>query len=75
VPNVDESNVDFLGECMVDIVTTLLGEVGTHEVFQTWHREIVELEIQITKLKGKKKHFKNSQGLENVITMESTNYV
>ncbi len=75
MPNVDESNVDFLHECMVDIVTSLLGEVDTHEVFQRWHRKIVELEIQITKLKGKKKHFENSQGLENVITMESTNYV
>jgi hypothetical protein len=35
----------------------------------------VELEIQITKLKGKKKHFENPQGLETVIIMESTNYV
>jgi hypothetical protein len=35
----------------------------------------VELEIQITKLKDKKKHFENPQGLENGITMESTNYV
>lgn len=60
MPNVDENNVDFLRECMVDIVTSLFGEVDTHEVFQRWHREIVELEIQITKLKGKKKHFENS---------------
>jgi hypothetical protein len=35
----------------------------------------VELEIQIMKLMGKKKHFENPQGLENVITMEFTNYV
>ncbi len=71
----DESNVDFLGECMVDIATSLLGEVDTHEIFQRWHKELVELEIQITKLKGKKKLFENPQGLENVITMEPTNYV
>lgn len=51
------------------------GEVDTHEVFQRWYKELVELEIQITKLKDKKKHFENPQGLENGITMESTNYV